>query len=43
MADQVATYGALPAVRYGRPTYDFAAAPSLFVSEVGVVSAVAEN
>merc|ERR1711968_398577 len=33
MADQVATYGALPAVRYGRPTYDFAAAPSLFVSE----------
>merc|ERR1711968_400278 len=33
MADQVATYGALPAVRYGRPTYDFAAAPSLFVTE----------
>merc|ERR1719453_643035 len=29
----VPTYAAMPAVRYGRPTYDFAAAPSLFVTE----------
>merc|ERR1711934_1161873 len=34
MSEEVAQYyAAMPAVRYGRPTYDFAAAPSLFVTE----------
>merc|ERR1712188_190145 len=34
MSEEVAPfYAAMPAVRYGRPTYDFAAAPSLFVAE----------
>jgi len=32
-AEAVVNYAAMPAVRYGRPTYDFAAAPSLFVTE----------
>merc|ERR1711871_413969 len=32
-APVVPTIAAMPAVRYGRPTYDFAAAPSLFVTE----------
>merc|ERR1711970_1291891 len=32
MAD-IAQYEGIPAVRYGRPTYDFAAAPSLFMTE----------
>merc|ERR1711998_126559 len=33
MSEAVLSYAAMPAVRYGRPTYDFAAAPSLFVTE----------
>merc|ERR1711959_467252 len=33
MADQELYEYAAPSVRYGRPTFDFAAAPSLFVSE----------